>query len=281
MTAPDYVVVGHVTKDLVPGGYRVGGTVTFAGLTARRLGCRVGVLTSAGSDLDIATSLPGVEVVVVPAEHTTTFENTYDHGRRRQFLRSVAGRIEPQHVPEAWRDAPIVHFGPLAQEFGPELVAAFPGARVRGITPQGWLRQWDDSGLVSRVDADRLALNGALSQLDAVILSEEDVSGDWELLRRYSRSARLLVVTQGARGATICEGARCSARPAFSVTEVDPTGAGDVFAAAYLIHLQATGDVAEAAVFANCAASFAVEGPGTSTLPDLSQVQARLEASRR
>ena len=293
---PDYVVVGHIAKDVRPayptsrrseigpqvgpeldvgpGGYTLGGTVTYAGLTARRLGLTVGILTSAGPDLDVASALPGIEAVVVPAPATTTFENLYDAGHRRQYLRAVAAPILPEHVPAAWRDAPIVHFGPLAQEFGPEILDAFPGSRLRGLTPQGWLRRWDADGLVRRVEPPFLA--GALARLDAVILSEEDVGGDWHTLQRYAAATQILVVTQGARGATLCKRGSCAAYPAFPAVEVDPTGAGDVFAAAFLIRLSQTGDPGEATIFANCAASFAVEGPGTSTLPSLGQVLARL-----
>lgn len=273
MTTPDYVVAGHVTKDLVPGGFRIGGTVTYAGLTAHRLGCAVGVVTSAAPDLDAAVALPGLEVAIVPAVSTTTFENTYARGSRRQYLRSVARRILPEHVPAPWRRAPIVHFGPLAQELGTEVLDAFPRSSLRGLTPQGWLRCWDESGLVGRTTSPHLDV--ALAGVDVTVLSEEDVAGDWALLDLYAARARLLIVTQGPRGATVCQGSDRLQVPAFSAREVDPTGAGDVFAAAFLIRLRETGDPAEAAVFANCAASFAVEGPGVSTLPDRAQVEER------
>lgn len=280
IAAPDYVLVGHVTKDLVPttevpAGFVVGGTVTYAGLTARQLGCRVGILTSAAEDIDLAAALPGIEVVVVPAKQTTTFENTYQGSHRRQYLRAVASSIRPEHVPDSWRDAPIVHFGPLAQEFSPDLIACFRGARLRGLTPQGWLRRWDATGLVGRVDS--LDLDDAFARLDVVVLSEEDVSGDWQVLDRFAEAAPLLVVTRGSEGAVLCRrgGRERLGYPAFRAREVDPTGAGDVFAAGYLIHLAETGDPVEALAFANCVASFAVEGPGTTTLPTLDQVHER------
>lgn len=277
MAAPDYVVVGHITKDVIRDGYTVGGTVTYAGLTARRLGCRVGVLTSAGPDLDVAAALPGIEVVVVPAGVTTTFENLYHDGRRRQFLRAVAAPILREHVPPSWRDARIVHLGPLAREFGPDLLDAFPGAQLRGLTPQGWLRRWDADGLVG--PAEPPSLDGASARLDVVVFSEEDVAEDWQLLRRLTATASWAVVTQGARGATLWLKAASTAYQAFPATEVDPTGAGDVFAAAFLIRLSQTSDPREAMIFANCVASFCVEGPGASTLPSLEQVLERREGA--
>ena len=54
------------------------------------------------------------------------------------------------------------------------------------------------------------------------------------------------------------------------------TGAGDIFAAAFLIHLWETEDVWKAARFAACAASFVVEGEGTTAIPNRDQIEARL-----
>ena len=42
----DYLVLGHITCDVSTDGYRLGGTATYATLTARALGLRVGVVTS-------------------------------------------------------------------------------------------------------------------------------------------------------------------------------------------------------------------------------------------
>jgi sugar/nucleoside kinase (ribokinase family) len=57
---------------------------------------------------------------------------------------------------------------------------------------------------------------------------------------------------------------------------VDPTGAGDVFAAAFLVRYQETNDPLEAAAFAACAASCAVEGVSVTSLGDRGEVVRRL-----
>ena len=46
--APDYLVIGHVSKDLLPNGEgaRAGGTATYSALTAQKLGLQAGVITS-------------------------------------------------------------------------------------------------------------------------------------------------------------------------------------------------------------------------------------------
>ena len=51
-TRPDFLAIGHVTRDLLPGGaFTLGGTVTFAALTARHLGLASAVVTCADEAL--------------------------------------------------------------------------------------------------------------------------------------------------------------------------------------------------------------------------------------
>jgi sugar/nucleoside kinase (ribokinase family) len=56
--------------------------------------------------------------------------------------------------------------------------------------------------------------------------------------------------------------------------EIDPTGAGDVFATAFMIRYQETGDPVQSARFANITASFGVEAPGIAGIPTRDQVLA-------
>jgi hypothetical protein len=70
----EYLVIGHLTRDLTPSGPRVGGTAAYSALTARALGLRVGIVTSIGPE-DPPPSLEGVQIVAVPSEYSTTFEN--------------------------------------------------------------------------------------------------------------------------------------------------------------------------------------------------------------
>jgi len=268
------VAIGHVTKDLLPGGgYTIGGTATYASLTVQRLGGKVGVLTSAPNDLDLTDVLRGVDVHVVPSAVATTFENTYQGQKRRQFVHGLASPLEPAHLPEAWHRAPIVLLCPLAGELGLDWLGAFDKSLV-GVTPQGWMRQWDEQGLVQPkawAEAQQI-----LADVDVLVFSEQDVSGDASIIRQYTRLARIAVVTRDRRGATVFWNGHPRNFPAFQAREVDPTGAGDVFAAAFLMRLRETGDPYLAAPFANCAASFAIEGPGTTTIPTRAQVEERL-----
>jgi hypothetical protein len=111
----DYLILGHVTEDITPAGPRLGGTVAFSGLTARALGLRVGVVTSASESTSLA-GLHGMQVVRVDSPHTTTFQNTPTPQGRIQTLYREAAPIPFEAVPEAWRNTPIVHLGPVVHE---------------------------------------------------------------------------------------------------------------------------------------------------------------------
>jgi sugar/nucleoside kinase (ribokinase family) len=277
MVELDYLVVGHVTRDLKEDGiFAVGGTVSYAARTACAMGCRVGVITSASLDLDLSQVLDGVLVTCLPASTTTTFENVYTADGRRQMLHGVAEALSPAVVPPDWRAA-VVHLGPVAQECDPALINAYGDAFI-GVTPQGWMRCWDRDRRVNRCRWE--GAREVLARADAVVLSEEDVAGEQALIAEYAALARLVVVTQGAAGCTVYTDGQIHHSPAPTVQEIDPTGAGDVFAAAFFVWLQRGHDPRTAARFANCVAAHSVTRAGLSGTPNLEEI-ARCERALR
>ena len=245
--------------------------MAYAALTARRMGLAPAVVTSLGPEVDPSAALPGIPARVVPAAATTTFRNTYRDGRRTQHIGEVAAPLGIDDVPDEWRAAPLIMLAPLADEVEEGLATAFPDATVLASI-QGWLRRWDDAGLVSPAYWDG---GWVLPHVDATVLSVDDLgSPDW--LERWKEKTAVLIVTAGAGGSAVyLEGRRHDIR-AFPVEEVDPTGAGDVFGAAYLIRYAETGDVLRSALFASCAASFCVETHGVGNIPTRADVEARL-----
>ncbi|MBI3737615.1 MAG: carbohydrate kinase, partial [Chloroflexi bacterium] len=133
----DYLVIGHVTEDLTPTGSRLGGTATFSALTARALGLRVGVVTAVSEGTSLQ-ALDGISIVRIPSPHTTMFENIYLDGVRKQIVHHPAARISFKDV---WRNASIIHLGPVAQELDLQLPKQLSSSMI-GITPQGWMRTW-------------------------------------------------------------------------------------------------------------------------------------------
>lgn len=265
----DYLVIGHVTEDLTPAGPRLGGTAAYAALTAHTLGARVGIVTAASPATSLQ-ALSGIPVVCIPSEHTTTFENHYAQGARRQILRRRAAPIAFDHVPPAWRTTPIVHLGPVAQELSEEVPVSLSPSLL-GLTPQGWMRAWDEHGHISPCrwkGSDVL-----LPRAGAVVISREDANEDDEAIEVMAQQTRLLAVTEGAGGAVLYwNGDRRRFRPP-QVEEVDATGAGDIFAAAFFIRLFATRDPWEAARFATLLSARSVARPGLEGIPTRQEIE--------
>ncbi len=274
----DYVVLGHICADLQPDGTtRLGGTALFASLTAHRLGLRAAILTACAPDFDLSELPVEIAVVRQPATETTLFENRYDNGKRTQFLHGRATTIDLGRLPVAWRQAPIVHLAPVIQEV-PFTTAAVFEQPLLGATPQGWLRSvLDDKHVVTEPAA---LLDLPFDRSHIVVLSEEDVQGREELVRRLAERLALVVLTRAERGATVFQHGRPTDVPAFEADVVDPTGAGDVFAAAFFAALHQGRDPITAARWACAAAACAIEGPGSTTLPTAAQVERRVREGR-
>jgi len=272
MVELDYLVIGHATRDLIDGAFTIGGTVSYAARTALALGCRVGVVTSVSPDLDLSQALDGALVARHSAAATTTFENTYTPAGRRQVLHAVAETLTPEMIPVDWRTE-IVHLGPVAHECAPALVDILGDSFV-GVTPQGWMRRWDQAGRVSVCRWEEA--KSWLARADSVVLSEEDVAGDETLIAQYAAQTRVLAVTQGAAGCMVYADSRSRRFSAPVVDEVDSTGAGDIFAAAFFVYLQRSGDPWQAARFANRVAASSVTRAGLAGAPTPDEL-ARLE----
>jgi 1D-myo-inositol 3-kinase len=282
----DFLTVGNLTRDTTPDGFRLGGTVSFAAVTAHRLARHPAILTRASLDgLEprapqrpgepvLTTGLPGTPLAGVPVRVmaspvTTTFTNVYGPNGRTQYVTAVAEPVTPDGLPSEWADPPIVLLGSIARELPVHWAAMFPNS-LFGIAPQGLMRHWGADGLVRHGRWENAEL--FLRRADAIFLSREDVGGDDAYILELAGRARLLVVTDGYHGATVYTHGKATSIPPRRAIEVDPTGAGDVFATSFMIRYSETGDPFVAGRFANIVASMSVEGAGMDAVPARSRV---------
>ncbi|MBN8654589.1 MAG: ribokinase [Anaerolineae bacterium] len=265
----DYLLIGHVAVDLTPTGKQLGGTVSYSALTAKAMGLRVGIVTSVGEDAPLQL-LDGVQISNLPTEQSTIFENVKTEHGRKQTLHHQATKISFEHVPHIWRDAPIVHIAPIAQEVDAELVKQFPASWV-GVTPQGWMRGWDENGSVFATAWENS--EQVLGRVGGVVMSLEDINRDLELVEWMAHHARLLCLTEGEQGAVLhWHGDRRRFRPPV-VEEVDATGAGDIFTAGFFVRLHETRDPWEAARFATNLAAYSVTRAGLNGIPTHAEIE--------
>lgn len=266
----EYLVIGHVAHDLTPQGPRLGGTAAYSALTARALGARVGIVTASGPETPL-TALGTIPVLSLPSPNSTIFENIYLEQGRIQYLRARAVRIDLNQVPQAWRNASIIHLGPIANEMDSTLPDDF-SPTLLGLTPQGWMRRWDVECRVSRSEWKHA--EEALPRAQAVVISREDVNGDDELIEHMAQQTSVLVVTESAAGAVLYWNGDRRRFRAPPVQEVDATGAGDIFAAAFFIRYLRTRDPWEATRFATLLASHSVTRSGLDGIPTQREIEA-------
>ncbi|MGE5617744.1 MAG: PfkB family carbohydrate kinase [Sphingomonadaceae bacterium] len=271
----DYLAIGHLAVDhRLARGPVVGGSVAYASITATRLGQRAGIVTVADEELEWPNALAGVEMRIISTPASTGFENLYRRGKRIQRVLAVAPHVPAEAVPEEWKRCPVVHLAPIVHEVDGSFPGLFTGSLI-ALTPQGLLRHWDEGGRVRQGawSGDDRLLAGA----NVVIFSEEDLAGDPGFLPLCLERVPITLLTHGAKGVTLFTRGQPTHLPAFPTTEVDPTGAGDVFAASFLVEYHRTRDPLRSAAFACCAASFAVERIGLEGVQDRAAVEERLK----
>jgi len=272
---PTYLLIGTVTKDLLPdNNFSIGGTVTYATVVVKTLGWQPIVVTTAASDFVPPHYLADVDWRVLPSPHTTTFRNEYDsQGHRHQTIGPICRPINTADIPADCRQLPLVHLCPLAQELDPSITEIFNDSLLVS-TPQGWMRQWDAQGRVSLgewVGADKI-----LPKLQVAVISIEDIEEQWDIAYNWAARIPVLIVTQGEAGCTILHQGQEIAVPPRPAQPVDPTGAGDVFAAAFFIRLHETEDLWQSARFANVTASMAIERFGPEGVPTRLEIESYL-----
>jgi sugar/nucleoside kinase (ribokinase family) len=276
---PRLLALGHVSRDRQAGGDVLGGSVTYGTLAARRLGWDAAVLTSAGPDFEAARELPGIPVFLRRSPATTRFVNEYgEDGERHQVVTARADDVDLAELPDEWANPDVLLMGPLVGELA-GLSATDLAAGCVGAIAQGYVRAIDGSGRVSakewvRPDRD-------LPGVHVLFLSEHDLPDADARARGLLAHVPMIALTRGWRGLTLLTRDGVHEVPSLPRPEVDPTGAGDVFAACFLVRYHETGDPLEAAAFGACAASCAVEGVGTSTLGDRGEILRRMALRER
>jgi 1D-myo-inositol 3-kinase len=276
---PRFLAIGHVTRDQRPGGDVLGGSAAYAALTAQKLGWSAAVLTAAGPDFEPERELAGVTVFVGHSGATTRFVNTYeDDGSRHQVVTARADDIDLTILPDDWRRPDALLLCPVARELDGVSASALEAGAV-GAVAQGWLRDIGEDGDVSA--REWTGSGRDLLGVHVVFLSEQDLPEAESAARELLGQVPMVALTRGWRGLTLLTREGGHEVPSLPRTESDPTGAGDVFAAAFLVGYHESGDPPGAAAFAACAASCAVEGVGASSLGDREEVLARLKMRER
>lgn len=232
-------VVGNLSRDLVDGAQRAGGAPIHAARALRVLG-RPALVAAKCADADRRLLLLplvrlGLPVLWRGGDSTAAFSFRYDGDRREMVVDAVGPSWTPADLHGLER-AEWVHVGALARsDFPLETLAVL--TRDRGVS-------FDGQGLTRPARTGPLELDAAydpevLRRVSVLKLAEDEArvlvgEPDEDALR--SLGVPEVVVTLGSRGSLVLAEGRLERVPARPVEgAVDPTGAGDAFAAAYLV----------------------------------------------
>lgn len=244
------LIVGSAAIDTIVQGEnrarKIGGVVTYAGLTFRKLGLDVTALTNI-SRRDGSVFLPcmeeGVKFIRGETVLTTRFVNHLEGGHRWQEMVRKARRIDPKRFYPQIRLFSHIHLGPLhPDDFHPDFLTYVRSpSRLVTLDLQGYVRRVRGKRVEAGVSKHLLSALHAADVVKAGVRELETVLDTYrmeteDLVRRFGLDE--LLVTSGRGGGFLLNSEKgefpYDARKADE--ERDPTGAGDVFFAAYLFH---------------------------------------------
>jgi predicted nicotinamide N-methyase/sugar/nucleoside kinase (ribokinase family) len=287
---PSALVCGHVTLDRIGGALVPGGSAYYGAHALAALGARVSVLTAAGPDFprdalrtspaataasaSAAAPAGAVDALVLSAATTTVFENAYaTGGARSQRVLAAAPPLDASLLPGTFRDADLLLLAPVLGEVTPAAFVAAARARVVGLCVQGLVRAVGDRGAV--VPRRLEPAPGALAGVTAAFVGEDEAAGQPDLVSLLAAAVPIVVFTHGAAGCEVIAGGRTRRVGIHPAREVDPTGAGDVFAAGFLLAYAGGAEPVEAARLGAAAASIVVEARGGEALPRVGEARER------
>jgi len=223
-------VVGNLSIDRVAGAPpRIGGGPYHAGRALRLLAARE-TLVARCADADRRFLLPrlarlGLPLQVLRSAQTTEFSFAYDGDTRLMSIDAIADPWTVREARSVDRRVRWLHVAPLVRsDFPVETLAELARGRRVLLDGQGLVRRPELGPL--RLDAD---FDPELLRYVSILkLAEEEaeIAGDVDVRER--------IVTLGSRGALVYADGRETHVPARGLGR-DPTGAGDAFAAAYLV----------------------------------------------
>jgi sugar/nucleoside kinase (ribokinase family) len=218
-----------------------GGCPTFAAVALRAVGGRGRVVTRLAPEdepifADVLEDL-GVPVTVLPAQTTSAFGMRYFGERRVMTVDAIGQPWTPSDLEKAELDTQWIHVAPL-------LRSDFPAETLRHLVSSGHCLAYDGQGLVRSAQVGTLSMDAdydrnILPSLTALKLAEEEAEvvagGAFGMDTARRLGVPEILVTFGSAGCELYVEGRVEHVPAaWPVTEVQTTGAGDVFMVAYV-----------------------------------------------
>jgi len=269
------------------------GCSTNACLALSKLGVTSFLIGSVGNDYSamLRNDLVrrGIEFELYESNQTGGFKLEYydNHGNRNLSVLGVADEIQVVPLPFL-KDIDFIILGPILGEIKKDFGSFLSKSTSAPILfdPQGALRKIKDGKVVHEISEDFVELARVSTILKANELETETVTGisprsnprkAVEALHKYG--ARISIVTLADAGSIIFDGNQFVEIPAYATNAVDPTGAGDTYAAGFSYKfLENPQELWNAGCFASSVASIMVENTGPDFPLTLAEATQRMNS---
>lgn len=292
----DVVIVGSVAIDNITTPFSemcgiVGGSAVYSAIASAK-SARTGIIGVAGYDCfdDIKSYLlrSNVDIQGIEVKDGVTFRW---HGRyfanmnERETLSldlGVFSEFQPK-VPDAYKETKVLFLANIDPELQQDVLDAVDAQIVALDTMDHWIA------------SKKGHLVDVLQNIDLIFLNDGEarqLTGEHSIIKAgkalLSMGLRYAVIKKGEHGSIFFGQDRIKIVPAFPLEEVvDPTGAGDSYAGAFLGRWAAYGlrdeAIEKALMYASAASALCVEGFGVNRLVEASSndIEDRVNLLRR
>ena len=285
----DAIIIGHFSLDtnMWPTGQiknALGGAPTYAGSTFAAMHKKVGVFSIIGKDhysevLSLCQA-KGIDTqgLLVSSEQTMTFQNLYTaDGNRTQRCLNVAPKLLFKNLPKNYLVSKAFYISPLAAEVNEEFIRKLKTKEnIVMLDPQGLMRNINKEGEVSTI-FNKIKLERIFKLVDIIKIGKDEVEAfkmrEKKILNTLNKmGVRVAIITRGRDPIMILYSRRIFEVQTLNVKVEDPTGAGDVFGAAFLSEYITGSTINKAAKFAATSASLKIRHVGPSGFPSKEDV---------
>ena len=303
-TKIDIVSIGNIINETIispdntSDGPVLGSPCAYSSLIMAKLGCRVGMVTYFGDDfpkeLDVLWQLRLVDKKGFIKYHYSTQNHLIyrANGTKSVEYNKVAPVIEYKDLPASYLDAKLYYICPMNYEVSLDLCEQLKAdEKMLMVDLGGFGGTTAYNRFTIDVPRGEHIVDTLCKSAHIIKVSEEDLEyltpkftieeASDEFLRR---GAEIVVITLGKRGSYFLEkGAEAKYVPAFKPRypdeKLDVVGAGDAFAAGFIVKYIQGANVEESTIYGNAAASLMIEKTGACTearMPSADVVELRL-----
>jgi len=230
------LIVGHYTHDVIMSSQksfqRLGGGAGYASIVAEGLNQPFKTLSKVGDDFLYLTECVQIPTILANRKTTSFINDTRSIPRRHQ----VKALCEPFHPDDIDCTADVTIVCGVIGEILPETIKKLhEKSQLLVADIQGFIRKIDQTGRVYHCPLHESEFYEVISLLEYLKVSDEELPFiDVEKIRQQTT----LLVTYGDDGCTVFDRKRSYHVPAYPVSAIDSTGAGDSFLTGFSVGLQ-------------------------------------------